>query len=131
MNVGAATGHFGVTTRITRVGFADGWTGAVAIGVLVYVAAAIWVTMASPVDGLVERLGKYNRYANPGFHVIIPVVERMFQVDIREMLVEAEPQTIIRIIAGFDHTSDESQPGPVMPNHSRKPLTKPHCGWSK
>jgi len=47
MNVGAATGHFGVTTRITRVGFADGWTGAVAIGVIVYVAAAIWVTMAS------------------------------------------------------------------------------------
>ena len=34
MNVGSATGHFGVTTRITRVGFADGWTGAVAIGVI-------------------------------------------------------------------------------------------------
>ncbi len=47
MNVGTATGHFGVTTRITRVGFADGWTGAVAIGVIVYVVAAIWVTMAS------------------------------------------------------------------------------------
>ena len=46
MNVGAATGHFGVTTRITRVGFADGWTGAVAIGVILYVAMATWVTMA-------------------------------------------------------------------------------------
>ena len=45
--------------------------------------------------GLVERLGKYNRYAGPGFHVIIPLVERMFLVDIREILVEAEPQTII------------------------------------
>jgi len=45
--------------------------------------------------GLVERLGKYNRYADPGFHVIIPLVERMFLVDIREVLVEAEPQTII------------------------------------
>jgi regulator of protease activity HflC (stomatin/prohibitin superfamily) len=45
--------------------------------------------------GLVERLGKYNRYANPGFHLIIPVVERMFQVDIRETLVEAQPQMII------------------------------------
>ena len=45
--------------------------------------------------GLVERLGKYNRYANPGFHWIIPVVERMFKVDIREMLVEAQPQMII------------------------------------
>jgi diguanylate cyclase (GGDEF)-like protein/PAS domain S-box-containing protein len=46
MNVGAATGHFGVTTRITRVGFADGWTGAVALGLIAYVVAAIWVTMA-------------------------------------------------------------------------------------
>jgi regulator of protease activity HflC (stomatin/prohibitin superfamily) len=45
--------------------------------------------------GLVERFGKYNRYANPGFHLIIPLAERMFQVDIREMLVEAQPQLII------------------------------------
>ncbi len=45
--------------------------------------------------GLVERLGKYNRYASPGFHLIIPVIERMFKVDIREMLVEAQPQMII------------------------------------
>jgi regulator of protease activity HflC (stomatin/prohibitin superfamily) len=43
----------------------------------------------------VERFGKYKRYANPGFHLIIPVVERMYQVDIRETLVEAEPQMII------------------------------------
>jgi diguanylate cyclase (GGDEF)-like protein/PAS domain S-box-containing protein len=46
MNVGTATGHFAITTRITRVGFADGWTGAVAIGVLVYVALAIGITVA-------------------------------------------------------------------------------------
>jgi regulator of protease activity HflC (stomatin/prohibitin superfamily) len=45
--------------------------------------------------GLVERLGKYARYAEPGFHIIIPYMERMYQVDIREVLVEAQPQTII------------------------------------
>ena len=45
--------------------------------------------------GLVERLGKYNRYSEPGFHIIIPIVERMFQVDVREALVEAQPQEII------------------------------------
>jgi regulator of protease activity HflC (stomatin/prohibitin superfamily) len=45
--------------------------------------------------GLVERLGKYNRYCNPGLHIIIPILERMFQVDVREVLVEAQPQTII------------------------------------
>ncbi len=47
MNVGTVTGHFGVTTRITRVGFADGWTGAVAIGALVYIALAIYLTVAN------------------------------------------------------------------------------------
>jgi regulator of protease activity HflC (stomatin/prohibitin superfamily) len=45
--------------------------------------------------GLTERLGKYNRFANPGFHIIIPYIERMYQVDVREILVEAQPQTII------------------------------------
>ena len=46
--------------------------------------------------GLVERLGKYNRFAGPGIHLTIPFgIERMFQVDIRETLVDATPQTII------------------------------------
>jgi regulator of protease activity HflC (stomatin/prohibitin superfamily) len=45
--------------------------------------------------GLIERLGKYNRYSQPGFHLIIPIIERMYKVDIREMLVEAQPQMII------------------------------------
>jgi regulator of protease activity HflC (stomatin/prohibitin superfamily) len=45
--------------------------------------------------GLVERLGKYSRFSEPGFHLIIPVIERMYKVDIREMMVEATPQMII------------------------------------
>ncbi len=44
---------------------------------------------------LVERFGKYNRYANPGFHWIIPIIDRMFQVNITEQMVDAEPQEII------------------------------------
>lgn len=45
--------------------------------------------------GLIERLGKYNRFANPGFSWIIPVIERMYQVNITEQMVDAEPQEII------------------------------------
>jgi len=45
--------------------------------------------------GLVERFGRYNRYAEPGLHLIIPFAERMFRVDIREILVEAQPQIVI------------------------------------
>ena len=71
----------------------------ITIGVVVAVVVVLTVLSIRIVRpthrGLVERLGKYNRYANPGFHVIIPIVERMFQVDIREVLVEAQPQTII------------------------------------
>jgi regulator of protease activity HflC (stomatin/prohibitin superfamily) len=62
--------------------------------VSVFLAAAVRVVRPTH-RGLVERLGKYNRYADPGFHLIIPLVERMFRVDIREMLVEAQPQMII------------------------------------
>ena len=45
--------------------------------------------------GLIERLGKYNRYAAPGVHGVLPIIEHMYQVDIREVLVEAQPQEII------------------------------------
>lgn len=45
--------------------------------------------------GLVERLGKYHRFANPGFNWIIPIIDRMYQVNITEQMVDAEPQEII------------------------------------
>ena len=45
--------------------------------------------------GLIERLGKYNRFANSGFNWIIPVIDRMYQVNITEQMVDAEPQEII------------------------------------
>lgn len=45
--------------------------------------------------GLIERLGKYRRFANSGFNWIIPIVDRMFQIDVTEQMVDAEPQEII------------------------------------
>jgi regulator of protease activity HflC (stomatin/prohibitin superfamily) len=45
--------------------------------------------------GLIERLGQYNRFANPGFHWIVPVIEKMYRVNITEQMVDAEPQEII------------------------------------
>ncbi len=45
--------------------------------------------------GLIERLGRYQRFANPGFHWIIPVIDHMFQVGITEQMIDAEPQEII------------------------------------
>ena len=45
--------------------------------------------------GLVERLGKYHRFANPGFNWIIPGIDKMISINITEQMVNAEPQEII------------------------------------
>lgn len=45
--------------------------------------------------GLVERLGKYNRFARPGFNWIIPVIDKLYKVNVTEQMVDAEPQEII------------------------------------
>ncbi len=64
--------------------------------IVLLVLVAMGIRIIRPTHrGLVERLGKYNRYCDPGFHIIIPFIERLFQVDVREVLVEAQPQTII------------------------------------
>lgn len=45
--------------------------------------------------GLVERLGRYHRFANPGFNWIIPIIDSLIQVNITEQIVEAAQQEII------------------------------------
>jgi regulator of protease activity HflC (stomatin/prohibitin superfamily) len=45
--------------------------------------------------GLVERLGKYKRFAHYGFNWVIPGIDRMFQINITEVMVDAQPQEII------------------------------------
>ena len=42
--------------------------------------------------GILERLGKYSGYALPGFHWLIPIVDRMYQINVTEQMVDAEPQ---------------------------------------
>ena len=45
--------------------------------------------------GLIERLGKYIKFANPGFHWIIPFIDKMYVVNTTEQMVDAQPQEII------------------------------------
>jgi regulator of protease activity HflC (stomatin/prohibitin superfamily) len=45
--------------------------------------------------GLVERLGRYQRFASPGFNWVIPVIDRIYQVNVTEQMIDAEPQEII------------------------------------
>lgn len=46
-------------------------------------------------QGVVERLGKYSKTCSSGFHIIIPFVDRMTRVDMRENVVEVPPQEVI------------------------------------
>lgn len=45
--------------------------------------------------GLIERLGKYIKFAQPGFHWIIPFIDKMYVVNTTEQMVDAQPQEII------------------------------------
>ncbi len=43
----------------------------------------------------VERLGKYQRTVQPGLNFILPFIERMIKVDMREQVVDVPPQEVI------------------------------------
>ncbi|MDA8427425.1 MAG: SPFH/Band 7/PHB domain protein [Treponema sp.] len=45
--------------------------------------------------GLIELLGRYHNFAQPGFHWVFPVITKMYQINTTEQMVNAEPQEII------------------------------------
>lgn len=56
----------------------------------------VGIRIVRPVEkGLIERLGKYKKTAEQGFHWIIPVIDRIVKVNVTENMVDVEPQKII------------------------------------
>jgi len=54
------------------------------------------IKIVRPVErGVIETLGKYTKFAAPGFNWIFPFVQRMIKVNITERMVDVEPQEII------------------------------------
>lgn len=45
--------------------------------------------------GLIERFGRYNRFANPGIVFLIPFIERLTRINITENMIDAGLQEII------------------------------------
>ena len=45
--------------------------------------------------GLVERFGKYNRFANPGIIFLIPFIEHLVRINVTENMIDAGLQEII------------------------------------
>lgn len=45
--------------------------------------------------GLIERMGKYRKFAQPGFHWIIPIIDQIYKINVTEIMIDAQPQEII------------------------------------
>lgn len=54
------------------------------------------IRIVRPVEkGVVERLGKFQKVADQGFHWIIPFIDVMRKVNTTEQMVDAQPQEVI------------------------------------
>ena len=72
------------------------WIVVAAVGAAVLLYMLVGIRVVRPTSrGLVERFGKYRRLAEPGFHWIPSLVDRMFVVNVTEVMVNAERQEII------------------------------------
>jgi regulator of protease activity HflC (stomatin/prohibitin superfamily) len=67
---------------------------AIAIVVIAFLIGAVKIVRPYQ-RGLVERLGKYKDTKSPGLNLIIPFIETMQLVDMREQVVDVPPQEVI------------------------------------
>ncbi len=66
------------------------------LAVFVFIIAALSIRIVSPYEkAVVERLGRYVRTASPGLTFIIPFVDRLRKVDMREQVVDVPAQEVI------------------------------------
>ena len=65
-------------------------------GVLILIIASRAIKIVRPWQkALIERLGRYQRTAGSGLTIVIPFMERMTKVDMREQVVDVPPQGVI------------------------------------
>jgi regulator of protease activity HflC (stomatin/prohibitin superfamily) len=68
----------------------------VIIAIVVFMIAAMGLKIVRPWQkGLVERLGKYQRTVDSGLTLILPFLETLKKIDMREQVVDVPPQSVI------------------------------------
>jgi regulator of protease activity HflC (stomatin/prohibitin superfamily) len=68
----------------------------VALSVFLLIFAFSAVKIVRPYEkGVIERLGRYSRTVGSGLNVIVPFLENVRKVDVREMVVDVPPQEVI------------------------------------
>ena len=66
------------------------------IAFLVFVLAAAGIKIVRPYQqGIVEQLGKYKLTTGPGLKLIVPIMQSMTKVDMREQVIDVPPQEVI------------------------------------
>lgn len=68
----------------------------IVVVIFLFIWALLGLKIVRPYQrGAVERLGKYQRLVQPGLNFIIPFLERLIKVDMREQVVDVPPQEVI------------------------------------
>jgi regulator of protease activity HflC (stomatin/prohibitin superfamily) len=68
----------------------------IVILVFLFLLALLGIKTIRPYErACVERLGKYQRTVQPGLNFIVPFIERLIKVDMREQVVDVPPQEVI------------------------------------
>jgi regulator of protease activity HflC (stomatin/prohibitin superfamily) len=63
---------------------------------VIFIIAATSIRIVSPYQkGVVERLGRYHHTAQSGLIFVIPFIDTMRKVDMREQVVDVQPQEVI------------------------------------
>jgi regulator of protease activity HflC (stomatin/prohibitin superfamily) len=64
--------------------------------IFLFLMALLGIKIVRPYQrACVERLGRYQRTVQPGLNFIIPFLERLIKVDMREQVVDVPPQEVI------------------------------------
>jgi len=68
----------------------------IAVVIFIFLMGLIGIKTVRPYQrACVERLGKYQRTVQPGLNFIVPFIERLIKVDMREQVVDVPPQEVI------------------------------------
>lgn len=69
--------------------------GLILLGFIGVIVSQALKTVRPTERALVERFGKFHRYCNPGLTFIIPLIDRIYYVNITEQMVDADKQDVI------------------------------------
>lgn len=66
------------------------------VALALFAIAAAAINIVRPFErGVIERLGRYRATADPGLRLVLPFIDRMTKVDMREQVVDVPPQEVI------------------------------------